>query len=87
MVLFSEAVRISFKELKEFKQEVFRAKSYFLAKEQGYKYPANDLKYPKGLVSNLEYKDDLVNRTSSTPLLTNHGSKGYSKNRDRATMS
>jgi hypothetical protein len=60
-------------------------KSYFLAKEQSHKHPVNDLKYPKGLVSNPEYKDNLVNRTSSTPPLTNYSSKGYSKNGNRAT--
>ena len=32
----------------------------------------------------LEYKDNLVNRTFSAPLL-NYSSKGYSKNGNRAT--
>jgi len=56
-----------------------------LAKEQGYRYPANNLKYPKGLVLDLKYKDNLVNRTSSTLLLTDYSSKGCFKNGDRAT--
>jgi len=63
---------------------VFRVKSYFLAKEQGYSCPVDNLEYPKGSVSELEYKDDPVNRASSAPLLTNCGSKGYSKDGDRA---
>jgi hypothetical protein len=84
-VRVAKAVCNSFKELKEFKREVFRAKSYFLVKEQGYRRPANNLEYLKGLVLELECKDDLVDRTSSTSLLTNYGSKGCSKDRDRAT--
>ena len=82
----ANTVCISFKELKAFKKEIFGAKSYFLAKEQGYGRPVNDLEYPKGLVSDLKYKDNLINRTSSTPLLTNYGFEGCFKNRNGATM-
>jgi hypothetical protein len=39
----------------------------------------DDLKYFKDLVSELECKNDPVNRAFSTPLLTNCGFKGYSK--------
>ena len=81
----TKAIYISFKELKDFKQEVFKAKSYFLAKEQSHRRPTNNLEYPKGLVLNPECKDNLINRTSSTPQLTNYGSKSCSKNRDRTT--
>ena len=45
----------------------------------------DNLKYSKDLVLELEYKDNPVNRTSSAPLLTNYGSKGCSKDGDRAT--
>ena len=45
----------------------------------------DNLKYPKDLISELECKDNLVNKASSTPLLINHGSKGYFKDRNRAT--
>jgi len=50
-----------------------------LVKEQGRKHPADDLEYPKDLVLDLEYKNNLASITSSTPLLTNYSSKGYSK--------
>ena len=46
----------------------------------------NDLEYPKDLISELKYKDNPVNKTFSTPLLTNHGSKGYSKDGNGATI-
>ena len=46
----------------------------------------NSLKYFKDLVLELEYEDDLVNRASGTPLLTNYSSKGYSRDRNRATI-
>jgi hypothetical protein len=39
----------------------------------------NNLKYFKDLVLEPEYKDDLVNKTSSAPLLTNYGSKSCFK--------
>ena len=81
----TNAVYISFKELKAFKKEIFRVKFYFLAKKLSYRHPANNLKYPKGLVSDLEYKDNLVNRTFSTPPLTDYNSKGCFKNRNGAT--
>ena len=45
----------------------------------------DSLKYPKNLVLELECKDDLVDRASGAPLLTNCGFKGYSKDRNRAT--
>ena len=64
---------------------MFRAKSYFLVKEQGYRCFINDLEYPKDLVLELECKDNLVNKASSTPLLTNCGSKGCSKDGNKAT--
>ena len=80
------AIYINFKKLKAFKKEIFRVKFYFLAKEQGYRYPVNDLEYPKGLVSDLEYKDNPVDRTFSAPLLTNYSSKGCFKNGNGATM-
>ena len=54
-------------------------------KEQGYRRSVNDLKYSKDLVLKLEYKDDLVNKAFSTPLLTNCSSKGYSKDGNGAT--
>ena len=79
------AIYINFKELKAFKKKIFGVKSYFLAKEQGYGRPVNDLEYPKGLVSDLKYKDNLVDRISSTPLLTNYSSKGCFKNGNGAT--
>ena len=82
----TNAIYISFKELKAFKKEIFKAKSYFLVKEQGYRCPINNLEYPKGLISDLEYKDNLVNRTFSTPLLTNYSSTGCFKNGNGATM-
>ena len=47
----------------------------------------DDLKYPKDLVSELEYKDGLINRASSAPLLTNYSSEGYFKDRNRAITS
>ena len=56
-------------------------------KEQGYRHPINGLKYPKDLISELKYKDDPVNRASSTPLLTYCGSKGCSKDGNGATTS
>ena len=65
---------------------MFRAKSYFLVKEQSYRHPADNLEYPKDLVLELEYKDDLVNRAFSAPLLTNYSSKSCSKDRNRATI-
>ena len=63
---------------------MFRAKSYFLAKEQGYKHPADNLKYSKDLVLELKYEDNLVNKAFSTPLLTNCGFKNYFKDKNRA---
>jgi hypothetical protein len=39
----------------------------------------NNLKYPKDLVSDLEYKNNLASITFSTPLLTNYSFKGYSE--------
>ena len=42
-------------------------------------------KYPKDLVLELEYKDNLVNRASGAPLLTNYSFKGYSKDGNGAT--
>ena len=45
----------------------------------------NGLKYSKDLVLEPECKDNLVNRASGAPLLTNYSSKGYSKDEDRAT--
>ena len=65
---------------------MFRAKSYFLVKKQGYRHPVNNLKYPKDLVSKLKCKDNLVNRASSTFLLTNYSSKGYFKDGNRTTI-
>ena len=65
----TKTIHINFNEFQEFKQEVFKAKSYFLAKEQSHGHFTNDLEYPEGLVSNPEYKNNLVNRTSSTPPL------------------
>ena len=47
--------------------------------------PVNILKYPKDLVLELEYKDNLVNKASNTPLLTDRGSEGCFKDRNRAT--
>ena len=46
----------------------------------------DNLEYPKGLVSTLEYKDNPVNKASSAPPLTNYSSKGCSKDRDRAAI-
>ena len=46
----------------------------------------DNLKYFKDLVLKLEYKDDLINRASSTLLLTNCGSEGCSKDGNRATI-
>ena len=56
-------------------------------KEQGYRHPINSLKYSKDLISELKYKDDSVNRASSTPPLTNCGSEGCFKDRNGATTS
>ena len=81
----AEAVRDSFEELKEFKREVFGVKFYFLAKEQGHGRPADDLEYPKDLVSEPECEDDLVDRASSAPPLTDRGSEGYSEDGNGAT--
>ena len=78
----AKAIRNSFKELKEFKQEVFMAKSYFLIKEQGHRRPSDHLKYLKNPSLNLKYKGI----TSSAPPLTKHGSKGYTKGEDGAIM-
>ena len=47
--------------------------------------PVDDLKYPKDLVLELKYEDDLVNKAFSTPLLTNQSSKGCFKDRSKAT--
>ena len=63
---------------------MFRAKSYFLVKEQRYRRPVDNLEYPKDSVSNLGYKNDLAGITSDTLPLTNYSSKGYSKGEDRA---
>ena len=46
----------------------------------------DNLEYPKGLISEPQYKDGPVNRASSAPLLTNYGSKGCSKDRDGAAI-
>ena len=81
----ANAVYISFKELKTFKKKIFKTKFYFLAKEQGYRRPINNLKYFKGLISDPKYKDNPVDKTSSTSLLTNYGSKGCFKNGNGAT--
>ena len=75
----TEVVYESFKKLKEFKQEVFRVKSYFLVKKQGRKHSINNLKYSKDLILNLEHKNNPAGITFSTFLLTNHNSKGYFK--------
>ena len=56
------------------------------SKEKSYRCSVEDLKYLKGLVLELEYKDDLVNKTYSTPLLTNYSSKNGFKDGNRATM-
>jgi len=48
--------------------------------------PIDNLEYPKSLVLELECKDNLVNKTSSAPLLTNCSSKGCSKDRDGAAI-
>ena len=64
---------------------MFRGKSYFLEKEQGHRHPVDDLEYPKGLILGLGCGINLVNRSSSAPLLTNYSSKGYSKSKDKAT--
>ena len=45
----------------------------------------NNLEYPKDLVSELKCKNSLVDKTFSTPLLTNCGSKGYFKDRNGVT--
>ena len=45
----------------------------------------NNLKYPKDLISELEYKDNLVNKAFSTPLLINYSFKSYFKNRNKTT--
>ena len=45
----------------------------------------DNLKYFKDLVLELEYKNNLVNKVFSAPLLTNYGFKSYSKNGNRAT--
>ena len=45
----------------------------------------DDLEYFKDLVLKLEYKNDLVNTVFSTPLLTDYGSEGYSKDGNRVT--
>ena len=42
---------------------------------KSHRYPIKDLEYPKGLVLELEYKDNLVNKIYSTPLLTDYGFK------------
>ena len=76
----TKAVCNSFKELKEFKQEVFRVKFYFLVKEQGYRRPVDDLEYLKDLSLDLENESI----TSSAPPLTKYSSKGYTKGEDRA---
>lgn len=80
----AEAVRDSFTELEEFEREVFGAKSYFLAKEQGYGRPTDDLEYPKGSVSEPECEDDPVDKASSAPPLTDRGSEGCSEDGDGA---
>ena len=75
----AEAIWDSFKELEEFKREVFRAKSYFLVKERGRRRLVDDLEYPKDPSLDLEDEDNPVGITSSTYLLTKHSSKGYTK--------
>jgi hypothetical protein len=75
----AEIVQDGFKELEEFEREVFGAKSYFLAKEQGHRRPADDLEYPGDSVSDPEYEDNLVGMTSGAPPLTDHCSEGYSE--------
>jgi hypothetical protein len=79
-VRVAEAVRDSFEELKEFKREVFGAKSYFLVKEQGHRRPADDLECLKDPSSDLENEG----MTSSAPPLTEHGSEGYTEGEDGA---
>ena len=84
-VCIANTVCIGFEELKAFEKEIFGAKSYFLAKEQGHGRPADDLEYPEGLVSDPECEDNPVDRTSSAPPLTDHGSEGCSENGNGAT--
>jgi len=50
-----------------------------LAKEQGCERPVDNLEYPKDLVLDLEYENNLTDITFSAPPLTDYGSKGYSK--------
>ena len=64
---------------------MFRGKSYFLKKEQGYRRPADDLEYPKGLILCLGCGINPVNRSSSALPLTNYSSKSCSKSEDGAT--
>ena len=56
------------------------------SKKKGYECPVEDLEYPKGLVLELEYKDDPVNRIYSIPLLTDYGSEGGFKDRNRVII-
>ena len=81
-----KAVYSSFEELKKFEWEVFRIKSYFLAKEQGYGCPADDLEHPKDLVLGLECEDDPINIASDASLLAGHSSEGYFKGKNGAAM-
>ena len=46
----------------------------------------DNLKYPKDLILELECKDNLVNKASSTPLLINYSIKGYSKDGNRVII-
>ena len=55
------------------------------SKEKGYRCPVKDLEHLKGLILELEYKDDLVNRIYSVPLLTNYGSESGFKDRNKTT--
>ena len=45
----------------------------------------DSLKYPKDLVLELECEDNLVNRASSAPPLTNYSFEGYSEDGNGAT--
>ena len=45
----------------------------------------DNLKYFKDLILELECENNLVNKASSTPLLTNCSSEGCSKDRNGAT--
>ena len=64
---------------------MFKVKSYFLVKKQGYRHSVDNLKYPKDLVLKLKWKDNLVNQASSTPLLT-YNFKSCSKDRNKTII-